>query len=207
MLRGIARYVRRHHLALLALFFALGGTAVAAGNALLPKNSVGSAQVVNGSLAKADLSKKAVKALKGNRGARGLRGAVGPQGPQGSQGAQGTQGIQGPAGPAGTAKAYAYISGAGVPFAANAKGITAAMVTNAAAGVYCINGLGFTPTAVVVSADNIGPNFNSFAAGAINGVNGGTFLAPNCAGAQVRVSTYAVGTGSANSAFWVFLEG
>jgi len=56
MLRGIAAYVRRHHIALLALFFALGGTAVAASNSLLPRNSVGSAQVINGSLQKKDLA-------------------------------------------------------------------------------------------------------------------------------------------------------
>jgi len=60
MLRGIAAYVRRHHIALLALFFALGGTAVAASNSLLPRNSVGSAQVINGSLQKKDLAGKAV---------------------------------------------------------------------------------------------------------------------------------------------------
>jgi hypothetical protein len=48
--------MRRHHLALLALFVALGGTSVAASNALAPRNSVGSAQVINGSLAKADLA-------------------------------------------------------------------------------------------------------------------------------------------------------
>jgi len=99
MLRGIAAYVRRHHIALLALFFALGGTAVAASSSLLPRNSVGSAQVINGSLAKGDLSKKAVKALKGNKGARGIPGAAGPQGPQGALGPQGPQGVQGPAGP------------------------------------------------------------------------------------------------------------
>jgi hypothetical protein len=96
MLRGIAAYVRRHHIALLALFFALGGTAVAASNSLLPKNSVGSKQVINGSLAKADLSGKAVKALKGNKGARGIPGAAGPQGPAGPQGVQGVQGVPGP---------------------------------------------------------------------------------------------------------------
>jgi hypothetical protein len=45
MLRGIGEYVRRHHVALLALFVALGGTAIAAGNGLLPKNSVGAAQL------------------------------------------------------------------------------------------------------------------------------------------------------------------
>jgi hypothetical protein len=99
MLRGIAAYVRRHHIALLALFFALGGTAFAAGGKLLPKNSVGSAQVVNGSLQKADLSGKAVKALKGNRGLKGAQGTPGAAGPQGPAGPAGPQGIQGPPGP------------------------------------------------------------------------------------------------------------
>lgn len=114
MLRGIAVYVRRHHIALLALFFALGGTAVAASNAL-PKNSVGSAQVINGSLQKKDLAGKAVKALKGNKGARGVRGAAGPKGPTGPQGIQGLQGVQGPQGVPGTpaTKLFAHITDLG----------------------------------------------------------------------------------------------
>ena len=89
MLRGIAAYVRRHHIALLALFFALGGTAVAASNALLPKNSVGSAQVINGSLQKKDLAGKAVKALKGNRGATGRPRRSWPAGAAGRAGLAG----------------------------------------------------------------------------------------------------------------------
>jgi hypothetical protein len=132
MLRRITAYLRRHHVALLALFFALGGTAFAAGNALLPKNSVGSAQVVNGSLQKGDLSGKAVRALKGNKGAQGApgaagaQGAPGAQGPQGAQGAQGTQGApgvqglqgatgaQGPTGPKGdTGPSMGVIDGIG----------------------------------------------------------------------------------------------
>ena len=48
MLRRTTSYVKRHHLALFALFFALGGTSFAAGNALLARNSVGTAQVING---------------------------------------------------------------------------------------------------------------------------------------------------------------
>jgi len=83
MLKGIAAYMRRHHLALLALFVALGGTSVAAGNALLPKNSVGSPQVINGSLQKGDLSARAQAQLRGARGAPGARGAAGPTGPAG----------------------------------------------------------------------------------------------------------------------------
>jgi len=51
----------------IALFVALGGTLYAAVTKLLPKNSVGSSQVINGSLQKADISKKAIASLKGLR--------------------------------------------------------------------------------------------------------------------------------------------
>jgi hypothetical protein len=47
VLRHAASYVGRHHLALLALFVALGGTSVAAANVVLPRNSVGTSQVVD----------------------------------------------------------------------------------------------------------------------------------------------------------------
>jgi hypothetical protein len=90
-------YIKRHHLALVALFFALGGTSFAAGTTLLPGNSVGTRQVINGSLRTNDLSKTARNALKGNRGPRGVAGAAGAQGPQGITGAQGTQGVPGQA--------------------------------------------------------------------------------------------------------------
>ena len=105
MVRRIVGYVRAHHVAFLVLFLVLGGTSYAASSALLPKNSVGSPQVIDGSLQTKDLSRKARTALKGNRG---LRGPIGPQGPagargatgpQGTQGTQGTQGVQGPPGP------------------------------------------------------------------------------------------------------------
>jgi hypothetical protein len=78
---------------------ALGGTSYAA--LQLPKNSVGSAQVINGSLQKVDLSKKTVSALKGNRGARGPAGVAGAVGAAGPAGAAGAVGATGPAGPAG----------------------------------------------------------------------------------------------------------
>jgi len=93
---GISRFLRRNAVALLALFVALGGTSYAAGTALLPKNSVGSKQVVNGSLQTADLSRKAKRALKGARGPRGLQGVQGLQGAQGVAGAKGDRGPPGP---------------------------------------------------------------------------------------------------------------
>ena len=85
-------------ISLVALFVALGGTSYAA-IALAPKNSVGSAQVINGSLLKKDLSKKTVAALKGNRGLRGPAGAAGSAGPAGATGPAGAVGATGPVGP------------------------------------------------------------------------------------------------------------
>jgi hypothetical protein len=70
-------------IACLALAIALGGSAFAA-TMLVPKNSVGSAQVINGSLLKKDFK----------------RGQL-PRGPQGPQGQQGPAGQQGPPGPQG----------------------------------------------------------------------------------------------------------
>jgi hypothetical protein len=95
MLRGIAAYLRRHHIALFALFFALGGSAVAA-STMLPRNSVGTAQIKAGAVTKGKIAKKTLKQLKGNRGLKGARGAAGPLGPQGPQGPQGVQGAVGP---------------------------------------------------------------------------------------------------------------
>ena len=63
-------------ISLIALFVALGGTSYAA-ITLAPRNSVGSAQVINGSLLKKDLNKKTVTALKGNRGPQGPAGVAG----------------------------------------------------------------------------------------------------------------------------------
>src|SRR5436190_18665646 len=105
MLGKTASYINRHHVALFAPFFALGGTSFAAGNALLPGNSVGTKQVINGSLQTNDLSKTALSSLKGNRGPRGPAGPAGVQGAQGAQGATGatgTQGVQGVQGVQGT---------------------------------------------------------------------------------------------------------
>jgi len=102
MLRRSASYVARHHVALLALFVALGGTSVAAGNAVLPRNSVGTKQVVDGSLQTNDLSSKARTALEGKTGPRGATGATGAPGATGSAGAPGATGPTGPQGPRGT---------------------------------------------------------------------------------------------------------
>lgn len=108
MLSAPLRHLRGNLVAYVALLFALSSTSYAAASKLLPRNSVGTAQVVNGSLQRVDLSRKAVSALRGARGPRGLRGPTGsqgltgpqgPPGPQGSPGLNGNPGVQGPRGP------------------------------------------------------------------------------------------------------------
>ena len=109
MLRRVLHHTRRNAVAYLALFVALPSGSYAAATKLLPANSVGTQQVINGSLQKADLSARTQAALRGVSGARGLRGPGGPGGPQGPAGSQGVAGPQGVAGlggergPAGTA--------------------------------------------------------------------------------------------------------
>src|SRR6478736_2080670 len=112
-------------ISLVALFVALGGTGYAAVQ-LAPRNSIGSTQVINGSLQKIDLSKKAVTALKGNRGAQGPAGAPGPVG------ASGPSGGVGATGPTGSAAAFAGVEGNGTLFtpATLAKNVTAANISH-----------------------------------------------------------------------------
>jgi len=84
--------------ALVALFVALGGTAVA-GTALIT-----GAQIKDKSIGMADLSNVTIAKLRGQRG---------PVGPAGARGAQGPQGVTGPAGPAGPQGAQGFTGSAG----------------------------------------------------------------------------------------------
>jgi len=80
MLGRALRHLRQNTVAYLALFFALSSSSYAAVTRLLPANSVGTRQVINGSLKKVDLSRKTVAAL------HGAPGQTGPQGPPGPAG-------------------------------------------------------------------------------------------------------------------------
>lgn len=98
----VTRHLRRNVVAYLALLFALSGTSYAAATKLLPANSVGTKQVINGSLLKRDF--KSGQLPRGARGPQGSPGRLGPQGlqgPAGPQGAQGPRGLQGAQGAAG----------------------------------------------------------------------------------------------------------
>jgi hypothetical protein len=85
----ILGYVRRHHLAVIALLFATAGTSYAAVS--LPKNSVGSKQlrknaVVSSKVKDGSLLKQDFKSGQLPAGPQGPQGAQGPQGPAGQDG-------------------------------------------------------------------------------------------------------------------------
>lgn len=85
-------YVRRHHLGLLALFIALGGTSYAA--VKLPNNSVGSAQIRTGAVGSSEVRDGSLTSKDFKKGtvAQGAAGAQGPKGETGATGAQGPAG-------------------------------------------------------------------------------------------------------------------
>jgi hypothetical protein len=143
MLFKSLKHLQHHFVAYLALFVALGGTSFAAANALVPRNSVGTRQVINGSLLKKDF--KAGQLPRGARGPAGLRGAAGPAGPAGATGpagpagAAGAAGAQGPPGPV----SLTYVSSAVTPLPAGQQ------VTQDAAcpvGMVVTGGGGFSPS-------------------------------------------------------------
>lgn len=80
-------------IACLALGVALGGTSVAAIQAL-PKNSVGTKQLKRNAVVSAKVKNRSLLAVDFRAGQLPA-GPPGPQGPQGAQGPQGVQGIQG----------------------------------------------------------------------------------------------------------------
>ena len=89
---ALLRYVRRHHLGLIALFIALGGTAYAA--TAVPPNSVGTRQLRRHAVALSKIDPGAARALRGRRG------------PSGRAGERGPSGLAGPTGPIGPSDSY-----------------------------------------------------------------------------------------------------
>src|SRR3970040_1802581 len=90
--------------ACLALLVSLGGTSIAGSSQLVPRNSVGTAQLRDGAVTNAKVRSNAITSAKvQNRSL--LRGDFAPgqlpAGPTGSHGPAGTAGPAGPAGPSG----------------------------------------------------------------------------------------------------------
>lgn len=100
-MHGLSTYLRRHHIGLLALFIALGGTSYAAvslsadsvGARELKNQAVGASEIKDGSIMKRDLRERLYEGLRGGGGGAGSTGPAGPQGPPGPAGP-----AEGPAG-------------------------------------------------------------------------------------------------------------
>ncbi len=115
-MRLIHRLSYANVIATVALFVALGGTAVAGSQLLLTganvkDGSLTGADIKSGSLSVRNLSSAAVRALKGKVGPRGATGAKGDIGAQGLVGAQGAPGLQGPSGTQGVGITTAVATG------------------------------------------------------------------------------------------------
>jgi hypothetical protein len=154
--------------ACLALAVALSGAGYAA--LRLPANSVGSRQVINGSLLKLDFKPGQLpRGARGPAGPAGAQGATGPAGPAGAQGATGpagpagAQGATGPAGPAGAAGAagaqgppgpvsLTYVASADTPLPAGTQQFA---VATCPAGMVVTGGGAFT------ASTNTAVNVNS----------------------------------------------
>jgi hypothetical protein len=139
----VRNHIGRNLVGYLALLLALGGTSYAASTALLPRNSVGTAQVVDGSLLKRDF-----KAGQLPRGARGARGPVGSQGPAGAAGSNGAPGAVGPTGPTG-ATGPTGPTGAGGPTGPTGRGLERALFSSTVAAE------GYVPS-MAIGVDGLG---------------------------------------------------
>lgn len=144
MSKAIVGYLRRHHIGLLALFFALSGTAYAAtlprnsvGTAQLKRNAVTSAKVRNGSLLRIDF--RAGQLPAGPVGPRGLTGATGPAGPAGPAGRNAVTSI-------------AVRDSAGVTIA---PGATATDTVSCNPGEVAVSGGGFTANGNAELTDSV----------------------------------------------------
>ena len=137
--------------ACLALALSLGGVSYAA--LRLPANSVGTRQVINGSLLKRDFKAGQLpRGARGPRGFAGAAGAIGPAGPAGPAGAQGVQGVQGPAGPV----SLTYVASA---ITALPNGTQQDAFADCPAGMVVTGGGGFsssTSTAVSIKSSALG---------------------------------------------------
>jgi hypothetical protein len=188
---GLATYLRRHHLAVLALFIALGGVSYAA--VKLPARSVGPRELKDRAVTLTKLDPKARKALTGKAGPAGRVGATGATGAGGLPGERGAAGAKGEPGSDGAPGARGTTGQA----ATTVLGTGQIQVT-AATAYTLVPGLTKTVTVpadadVLVSTDG-GIQNTSAAATAYAVVDVALFVDDAVTGAQRRVEMANTGT-------------
>lgn len=125
-MRRVLAYAKQHHIGLIALFIALGGTSYAAIH--LPPNSVGTRQLRRHSVTPSKISPRTLRLFRGQSGAGGLPGPAGPAGPKGARGPRGYRGYRGfrgatgPTGPQGVPGTPGAPGTAGPPGASTLTG-------------------------------------------------------------------------------------
>jgi hypothetical protein len=180
----VLRYIRSHHIALLALFLALGGTSLAAASFINGK------QIKPNSIPKNRLTHSAIASLKGARGARGGQGATGPRG------ATGVQGVKGDTGAAGSAVAYAHVNDNGTLDAANSKNVLSSRYDYGGPGyLYCVQ--------VAVPFKNVVATTDGFIPSSHIEVSKGDPLTSCNAGQVHGDATVEFNGGSAHAGFWI----
>ncbi len=193
-------YLRRNHLALLALFIALGGTSYAATQ--LPANSVGTRQIRDSSVTKAKLSDSLRQTLArvSPEPAAG-RGAAGPTGPAGSAGAPGAPGANGAPGTVSTARAYGYETYPANPCPPGAaascgplQAVNAsfdAAISGSPAGTFCIRpGADIDPSTAVLVVSAFNPQA-PIPSGEVLQAQW-VYSAPDCPSGDLEVQTSAI---------------
>jgi hypothetical protein len=183
-------------IALIALFFALGGSGYAASRAIVSSSSAKTRGVRH--------RRHGPRGPKGPPGPMGATGAAGPRGAMGLKGLAGTRGATGPQGPQGvpgTARAYALVeplcdgcgeAPAGFTPLQAAHSWNVALGTplpEAPSGTWCFTlGPGIDPASATVLTSVVktaGPHSHSFALESAQWVTG----APNCPTGQIEVQT------------------
>jgi hypothetical protein len=207
----IAAYLRRHHVGLLALVIALGGTSYAAVKA--PRNSVDSNAIRRGAVKRTDIARNAIDSSRVKDGSlttldlapnvltTGPPGAPGPKGDPGPPGAAGAPGDKGDTGAPGSALAYAHVNEDGTIEAGNAKNVEVVYDAN---GLYCLRVTSSPfPVVVVATVDSIGTDGNDHARASFHPVII-VFGCPDGTNANAVVTTSDGTTNAAKPFFVVF---
>jgi hypothetical protein len=203
------RFIRRPSpataLAMLALLIALGGTSIAAVEATLPANSVGTVQLKNAAVtgAKVRLHTLLRAHFAAGQVPTGPRGAVGPSGPAGPAGAAG------PAGPAGGGAKWAVVRADG-GIAAQSGGIT--LTAKPTAGQYILDfGSAVTGKLILTSSAHAGGDLafrGTVSAGPCNSSAEGSTCPAGNDTSHVRIFTNNAGnTANADHAFYIAVFG